>query len=246
MKSSPDLVHAPERGTAHGRPRAVLFDLDGTLVDTGPDIAAAVNLMLADMGHATHPVEEILNWVGEGTPRLVQRALSGGMDGRPPDRDLEHSLALFREHYAAGICVQSEPYPHARTVLERLRASGTRTGCVTNKPAHLTHLLLDALALSAMFDVIVCGDTLAVAKPHPEPIRHACRELGLEPASAVYVGDSMTDCRAAEAAGVPMIVVTYGYNQGADLTKAPCAAIIDDLGALPEALRDPESTLTRQ
>lgn len=237
MKASyePSAAGAPER--AGGWPRAVLFDLDGTLVNTGPDIAAAVNRMLGAMSRPAYPVERILDWVGEGAARLVQRALVGGRDEQPPDNELERGLALFYEHYAAGICVRSEPYPHARRLLAALRASAIRVACVTNKPERLTRSLLETLELAPMFDVIVGGDTLEFRKPHPEPILYACRRLDLHPEDAVYVGDSMTDCRAAGAAGITMVAVTYGYNRGADLTKASCAAMIDGLDELPETLR---------
>lgn len=246
MKASLDAAGAPDHGRLPDQPRAVLFDLDGTLVNTGPDIAAAINRMLADMGRPTYAVERILDWVGEGAPRLVQRALVGGMTGRPPDDEMQRGLELFYEHYAAGICVLSEPYPHARRVLEKLNASGIRIGCVTNKPEGLTRSLLEALALAPLFHIIVGGDTLAFRKPHPEPILYACRQLDLGAGEAVYVGDSMTDCRAAEAAGMPMVAVTYGYNRGADLTQASCAAMIDSLDALPDVLGSRETSPSKR
>jgi len=229
-------------GAAAPAPRAVLFDLDGTLVDTGPDIAAAVNRMLVELGRAPEPLQRILGWVGDGSPRLVQRALAGGDEPRPPAAEAEHALALFLDHYRAGICQRSEPYPGARQVLEGLRQSGIRSGVVTNKPEQLSRELLDALGLARLLDVIVGGDTLAVKKPDPGPIRHACRVLGLEPTQVVYVGDSMTDCRAAQAAGMAMVAVSYGYNRGADLTKAPCAAMIDSLEELPALLAGTTTT----
>lgn len=246
MRSVSEPAGAPDRGRADEWPRAVLFDLDGTLVDTGPDIAAAINRVLADMGRGPYTLERILGWVGEGAPRLVQRALVGGRDGQPPADEFERGLALFYEHYSAGVCVHSKPYPGVRRVLEALRSSGVRIGCVTNKPEHLSRSLLDALALAPLFDVIVGGDTLALKKPHPEPIHHACRVLDLRAEDIVYVGDSITDCRAAAAAGVPMVAVTCGYSGGADLTQASCAAIIGNLDALPEVLKSTETTFTQQ
>jgi len=231
---------APAAGAAHpgrpsGWPRAVLFDLDGTLVNTGPDIAAALNKALAGLGRDTYPVERILGWVGDGASRLVQRALAAG-GGEPPPDELERALALFYRHYSAAVCVRSEPYPHLRRLLKELRAGGVQIGCVTNKPEQLSRALLEALELASMFDVVVGGDTLASRKPDPGPIWHACRQLGVTPDDTVYVGDSTTDCDAAAAAGVPMIAVSYGYNRGADLTQAHCAAMIHSLDALPDAL----------
>jgi phosphoglycolate phosphatase len=205
-------------------------------VNTGPDIAAAVNKVLAELGRETHSVDRILDWVGEGAARLVERALAGGGDRRPPAAELERALALFYRHYAAAVCVHSEPYPHLRPLLRELCAADVRVGCVTNKPERLSRALLDALELASMFDVVVGGDTLASRKPDPEPIWHACRQLGVAPEYTVYVGDSMTDCNAATAAGVQMVAVSYGYNRGVDLTQARCAAMIDSLDALPDTL----------
>lgn len=236
MRASPEPANGAGQVRPRGWPRAVLFDLDGTLVDTGPDIAAAVNGMLADMGRDPYTVERVLDWVGEGAPRLVDRALAGGPGGGSPDGEARRGLALFYQHYSAAVCVHSAPYPHARRVLEALRGRGVLLGCVTNKPEQLSRSLLDALGMAPLFDVLVGGDTLAFRKPRPEPIHHACRSLQLRPEDIVYVGDSVTDCRAANAAGVPMIAVTYGYNRGVDLTQSSCAAMIDSLGELPEAL----------
>lgn len=236
MRSVSSPAGAPAGRRTGIRARAVLFDLDGTLVDTAPDIAIAVNRMREEMGRRAYPEHRILEWIGEGAARLVQRALAGDAGGSPPSGDVEDGLELFRRHYAAGICVLSKPYPHVRRVLETLRASGVGTACVTNKPEALTRLLLDELSLTPAFDVIVGGDTLEFRKPRPEPVQHACRRLNLAPEDAVFVGDSMTDCRAAAAAGVPMVAVTYGYHRGADLTRASCAAMIDSLEALPEIL----------
>lgn len=215
-------------------PRAVLFDLDGTLVDTGPDIAAAVNRMLADMRRPARPAARIMQWVGEGSGRLVRRALAGGTDeeDKVPEDELARGFGLFYRHYAAGICNRSEPYPDARPTLKLLRESRIRVGCVTNKPERLARMLFDALDLTDLFDVIVGGDTLRFRKPRPEPIQCACRRLQVRPADGVYVGDSATDCRAADAAGMRMVAVTYGYNRGLDLTKEPCMAIIDGLDEL--------------
>jgi len=230
----------PEAGRAGARaggPKAVLFDLDGTLVETGPDIAAAVNRMLGDLGRPTYPVSRVLEWVGDGAPRLVKRALTGTVDGEPPLDDFERGRALFLEHYADGICEQSAPYPHARRVLVALRDCGIRTGCITNKPEHLSRLLLEALELLPLIDVLVGGDTLDVRKPDPGPLRHACRQIDVDVADAVYVGDSWTDCEATAAADMAMVAVTYGYRRGADFTRAPNATIIDSLEALPGVLK---------
>jgi len=228
-------------GLATGRPgepwpRAVLFDLDGTLVDTGPDIAVAINRMLAEMGREVYPEQRILNWVGDGARRLVKRALVGSMEGEPPEDEFQQGYALFYEHYAEAICVYSKPYPHAEDVLNTLAQRGILLACVTNKPVRHTRLLLEALSLERAFQFVVGGDTLQSRKPDPGPLRHACQSLQVAESDTVYVGDSMTDCRAAESADMPMVAVSYGYHGTTDLTQAPCAAIIDSLDELPETL----------
>lgn len=241
MKAAADAPAAAGRVLPGERPRAVLFDLDGTLVDSGPDIAAAINAMLADLGRAPYPVERILEWVGDGAPQLVARTLTDSLAATPSAAQTAHGFARFQAHYAAAVCVHSRPYPLVRELLEALQSAGIARACVTNKPEHLSHALLAALDLAPLFDVVVGGDTLARRKPHPEPIEHACRSLHVAVTEAVYVGDSLTDCRAAAAAGVPMIAVSYGYHQGADLTAASAAVIIDSFAALPALLGIPEN-----
>jgi phosphoglycolate phosphatase len=222
-----------------------LFDLDGTLVDTAPDINAALNHTLKFAGLA--PVNEALtrHWVGHGARVLVQQALlyhqaSAAPSGRGPAPtmpasapiDLEPLLAEFLSYYVAHIADLSRPYPGVVETLDALRGRGARLAVVTNKLTHLSHPLLDALDLSRLFDSIVCGDTAPVPKPAADPAWHACRALELAPAQALFVGDSETDVACARAAGCPIVCVSGGYNHGVAPAALGADAVIDSFWEL--------------
>jgi phosphoglycolate phosphatase len=215
---------------------AVLFDLDGTLIDTGPDLAAAVNRMLLELGRAPVPVATVLPWVGNGMARLVKRALTGEMQSEPDLVLFERGVASFKKHYATNLAVDSRPYPGTLEALAQLTARGFRLGCVTNKPAMFTVPLLAQLGMSRYFGSVVSGDTLATRKPDPEPLLHACRELGIPPGQAIMVGDSVNDIVAARAAGMPAVAVSYGYNHGQDARELHADRVVDSLAELPQYL----------
>jgi phosphoglycolate phosphatase len=216
--------------------KAVLFDLDGTLVDTGPDLAAAVNRMLAELGRAPVAVSTVLPWVGNGMARLVKRALTGDMQSEPDPASFERGVASFKKHYAANLAVDSRPYPGTLDALMQLKARGFRLACVTNKPAMFTVPLLAQLGMNGYFGSVVSGDTLTARKPDPEPLMHACRELGIAPGEAVMVGDSANDIAAARAAGMPAVAVSYGYNHGQDVRTLNADRVVDSLAELPQYL----------
>ena len=218
--------------------RAVIIDLDGTLIDTAPDLARAVNYMLVELGMTPYPEPRISSWIGNGAARLVQRALTGSRDGSPDAALYERGHQLFHDHYLAGVCEHSQPYPDVVEALKELRRRGFGLACVTNKPERFTRPLLEELELLEYFDHVVAGDTLAAKKPNPLPLEHVCRQYLIEPRQAVVVGDSVVDIEAAQAAGMPVICVSYGYNQGADLTKYQPDAIIDSFREL-SSLLDP-------
>lgn len=211
---------------------AVLFDLDGTLIHTGPDLARAVNRMMQDLDMDTYPEEKVLTWVGNGAVTLIHRALTGTRDGQAESALYERGHASFHRHYLEGVCEHSEPYPDVVDVLNTLRDNGYLLACVTNKPERFTCPLLKELELLGYFAQVVSGDTLAVKKPDPLPLRHICDRFGITPRQAVLVGDSVTDINAARAAAMPVICVSYGYNQGLDLTKYEPDAIIDSFREL--------------
>lgn len=216
--------------------RLVLVDLDGTLVDTAPDLAAAVNRMLDDMNRAPYDDEVVARWIGNGVKRLVKRALTGTSGGEPEPDLFERGYALFLEHYGRHLADHGGPFPGAESALKALREAGFPLVCITNKVTAFTTPLLDLLGLSRYFDLVLSGDSLPRCKPDPLPVLHACSAFGVIPEEAVLVGDSESDVRAARAAGTGIICVRYGYNQGIDLAGLGPDLLIDALPELPGCL----------
>jgi phosphoglycolate phosphatase len=209
--------------------RGYLFDLDGTLVDTAPDINAALNHALGSAG--VDGVDEALtrHWVGHGSRVLVQQAL---LHRSGPEDALAEVQRQFLEYYERHIADHSAPYPHVLETLHLLRQRGARLAVVTNKLTRLSVPLLQALDLAGLFHTIVCGDTAARPKPAADPALHACSAMGLVTADVLFVGDSETDVACARAAGCPVVCVPDGYNHGvaaADLGADSVIASFRDL-----------------
>lgn len=217
-------------------PRLVVLDLDGTLVDTVPDLAVSADAMLADLGHAPCGEARVREWVGNGVERLVKRVLTGSLDGEPEPHLFDRALKLFMAHYAHNTSTRSRVYPGAFDTLDYFRRLGVPLVCITNKPAVFTEKLLDELHLRRCFDLVLSGDTLARKKPDPLPLQHAAERFGLLPNQCLMVGDSKTDVAAARAAGASIICVSYGYNHGEDIHTAGADAVIDSLDELPAQL----------
>ncbi len=222
--------------TVRFAPRLVLIDLDGTLVDSVPDLAAAANRMLATLGRPPAHQDDVRNWVGNGAVRLVKRALVGALDGEPEVTEFERAMPLFLEYYAEENCRHSQPYPTVRATLERLAATGLNLACVTNKPADFTRPMLEQLGLAGFFGLVVAGDTARAVKPDPAPLLHALDFFNLPAGDALMVGDSINDIQAARAAGMPVICVSYGYNHGRDIRLAAPDAVIDALAELEQLI----------
>ncbi len=206
--------------------RLVLFDLDGTLVDSAPDIAAAANAALAEVGRPPRANALVRSYVGNGAERLIHRCLTGEMNGIAPQAIFEPAYARFFEHYSAKLHEHTEIYPGVEETLETLTARGYRLACVTNKPARLTLPLLGILGLARHFSATVAGDTLRVRKPDPAPLLHAIALCAAHVATTVMVGDSLTDLTAARNAGVRALCVSYGYSPNINLADhAPDALV---------------------
>jgi 2-phosphoglycolate phosphatase len=188
---------------------AVLFDLDGTLVDTAPDLVRAVNRVRADRGLAPLPYAQLRPYASHGARGL----LGAGMAVTPDDVEYVPLRDAFLDHYAAALCIESALFDEMELLLATLDARAMPWGIVTNKATRFTAPLLDALGLSARAATVVCGDTTPHAKPHPAPLLHAAAELGILPARCLYVGDAQRDIEAGIAAGMHTVVARYGYIQ---------------------------------
>jgi len=193
--------------------KAVMFDLDGTLVHTAPEIAFAVNKMLAELELSKLPQQEIERYIGEGAQMLIRRCIAANSQYEPDEALFEQAQALFFAHYADNV-TQSKPYDGAVETLAALQDKGLKLACVTNKPEKFTIPLLDASGLLDFFEIVVSGDTLPKKKPDPIQLRYICAKFNVLEAEAMLVGDSLTDVAAAHAAGCYIVTVPYGYNQG--------------------------------
>lgn len=212
--------------------RVVLFDLDGTLVDSAPDIAHAADSALMACGFPPRGADAIRGYIGNGAERLIHRCLTGEMDGQANAEDFARTYAAWQVSYQNGLTARTVIYPGVLETLQALRAAGVRLGVVTNKPARFTQPLLVALDLAQWFEVTLSGDSLPVKKPDPLPLRTAIEQLGGEPALAAMVGDSLADLRAAKAAGVRALCVSYGYSPNVDLRTYAPDAFVDRMDAL--------------
>ena len=213
-----------------GRVRAVAIDLDGTLLDTVLDLHVAANGMLRELGRPEVAIADIRAYVGRGIPNLVKRCLAGRLDAaddeaQPP----AEALAAFRRHYAESNGRAAKPYPGVLDGLAALRAAGLPLACITNKAEAFTGPLLERCGIADRFAVVVSGDSLPRHKPDPMQLVWAAGRLGVKPQDLLLIGDSVNDFLAARAAGCPVFLVPYGYNEGRDVRELDCDAIVPTL-----------------
>ncbi|MEJ2575694.1 MAG: phosphoglycolate phosphatase [Gammaproteobacteria bacterium] len=221
------------------KPELVLIDVDGTLVDSVPDLAYCVDEMMVALGREPHGEAKVRNWVGNGVERLVRRALVGQLDGEPTEREFDHAYPLFLDLYAENTSRRSHLYPGVREGLAYLTAAGYRLGCVTNKAAQFTVPLLKDLGVYDAFGIVIAGDSLPVKKPDPGPLLHAAAHFGVGPDQSLMVGDSKSDVAAARAAGFQIVCMSYGYNHGEDIRVYDPDAVIDSMAELEGLLAEP-------
>ena len=216
--------------TPRKRVRAVLFDLDGTLLDTAWDMGATLNALLGEHGLPPLPHAKIRPHVSKGSRALVTLGF-GAVAPADQAARIQRFLALYRER----LVVDTRPFDEVPGLLITLEGRGIAWGIVTNKPSWLTQPLLAALGLAARAAVVVCGDTLAERKPSPLPLLHASQKIGVEPMQCLFVGDAECDMQAARAAGMPVLGVRYGYFAASDKPEDwPADGWIDSpLGLLP-------------
>ena len=208
---------------------AVALDLDGTLLDTAPDLVAAANAMRGELGMPPLPFDRVVSYVGKGAEVLVHRALTERLDGRADDAAFARGREAFMRLYAMFNGRQTRDYPGMREGLAAMRAAGLRLAVVTNKPMTFTVPLLERTGLASFFEFAIGGDTLPQKKPDPAPMLHACERLGLSPSRVIAIGDSVNDALAARAAGMPVLAVPYGYNEGRDVRELDVDGIVPSL-----------------
>ena len=209
--------------------KAIVFDLDGTLLDTLPDLARAANLMLAELGLPQVDAPQVRAYIGDGAVRLVKRVLTGDWEREPEKALFDRALPIFNRHYARGVALESRPFPGVVEGLEAFRARGFPMGCITNKPEMFTLPLLEQTRLTPYFDIIVSGDVLPKQKARSDAVTYACGFFGARPEHVVVIGDAGNDCEAAHAAGCPALGVTYGYIPSGDVRSIGFDAIVDSL-----------------
>lgn len=216
------------------RPQMVLIDVDGTLVDSVPDLAFCVDATMDQLGMPRRGESEVRLWVGNGVERLVRRALIGALDGEPDEALFNKAYPIYLELYDANVSERSMLYPGVREGLTWLKQQGFKLGCVTNKAAQFTLPLLKNLGVYEDFGIVICGDTLPQKKPDPAPLLHAAKHFGISPQQSLMLGDSVSDVKAARAAGFKIICMSYGYNHGQDIRTAHPDAVIDSMAELPK------------
>jgi phosphoglycolate phosphatase len=212
--------------------------VDGTLVDSVPDLAYCVDEMMKALDLPVHGEARVRNWVGNGVERLVRRALVGQLEGEPDEALFQRAYPIFLELYADNTSKRSALYPGVAEGVAWLKAQGYRLGCVTNKAAQFTLPLLRDLGVHDHFEIIISGDTLPRKKPDPAPLLHAARFFGVEPEQALMIGDSVSDVKAARAAGFQIVCMSYGYNHGADIRDFHPDAVIDSMVEIRNLLQE--------
>ena len=216
----------------------LLFDLDGTLIDSAPDLALSVNFMLRSIQREEFPQSIIDSWVGNGASTLVQRALSGSkiVDKNIDDALFEKALSIFLNYYKENLCVSTVAYPNVQTTLQTLQKSGYTLVIVTNKPFDFVKPILEKLELSEFFTDFIGGDSLAKKKPEPEPLLYFCEKFKILPNNSLMIGDSKNDILAAKAANIESVAVNYGYNYGEDISLYSPERIVEDFADILECL----------
>jgi phosphoglycolate phosphatase len=219
--------------------KLIIFDFDGTLIDSVPDLAASVNFMLSKLCRPTHSVDVIREWVGNGAATLVKRALVAKQEFLEEEINknlFEQALPIFLEHYEANSCVETFLYESVQDTLEVLKGRGFTMAIVTNKPYKFIAPILNSLGIDEYFDLLIGADSLEAKKPSPEPLLHVMKQLSCTKEESLMVGDSKNDIIAAKNADIDSIAVSYGYNYGQDITLYDPTVVIKRFSDILEHL----------
>jgi phosphoglycolate phosphatase len=218
------------------KPKLVMIDVDGTLVDSVPDLAYCVDQMMIKLDRPEIGVERVRHWVGNGVPRLVERALIGQLDGSPTQEEFDQAYPIFIDLYAENSSVRSHLYDGVKEGLDYLKFKDYLIGCVTNKAEQFTLPLLKSLGIFEYFKIVVSGDTLEKKKPDPYPLIYSANFFDVNPKDCLMLGDSVSDVKAARAAGFDIVCMSYGYNHGNNIADENPDLVIDSMKQLREFL----------
>jgi len=229
------LKRAPD-GSLTCHPGLIAFDLDGTLVDTAPDLVWAVERLLEETGRSPVGFDTVRGWIGNGVPMLVKRALTGQMRPETTPEDYESALERFRTLYAEHVFQLSRLYPGVEEGLRQIKADGYITACLTNKHSDFTTPLLERAGIARYFDFVGCGNQYELQKPHPEPLLKTAERFSVAPSECLMVGDSENDVKAARAAGYTIACVPYGYRSCEKPEELAADFLIESLTELAQKL----------
>jgi len=218
------------------KPKMILIDVDGTLVDSVPDLAWCVDEMMLTLDLQPHGEDKVREWVGNGVERLVRRALVGQLEGEPDDALFDSAYPIFLDLYKDNTSKRSNLYSGVKEGLEYLKNNGYILGCVTNKAEAFTLPILKDLGIFDYFQTVVSGDTLEKKKPDPLPLLYSAEKLGVSPSQSMMLGDSMSDVKAARAAGFSITCMSYGYNHGENIRNSNPDEVIDSMTELEPLL----------
>lgn len=216
--------------------RALAFDLDGTLVDSAPGLAEAIDRTLNDLNLPLAGLERVSTWIGNGADIMMSRAMTYALGREPQPHEQHDARALFDKHYADTVDAGSTLFPQVKQTLAALQATGLPLAIVTNKPTPFVAPLLQSLGIAEAFSLIIGGDDVPVKKPHPAAIFLVLGTFGVLPDQLLFIGDSRNDIQAAQAAGVPNIGMTYGYNYGESIASSQPSLTLDSFDQLLPAL----------
>ena len=219
------------------QPKLVMIDVDGTLVDSVPDLAYCVDQMMIRLEMPIRGEERVRHWVGNGVPRLVERALTDELDGFPSQEAFDKAYPIFLDLYAQNSSVRSTLYEGVIEGLDYLKSRDCLLGCVTNKAEQFTLPLLKSLGIIDYFGIVISGDTLEKKKPDPLPLIHGANFFNTNPKECLMLGDSVSDVKAARAAGFQIICMSYGYNHGNNIADENPDLVIDSMNQLRDHLK---------
>ena len=218
------------------QPKVIMIDVDGTLVDSVPDLAYCVDEMMVELGMERRGEDKVRHWVGNGVSKLVERAINGELEGQLNKELFNKAYPIFLNYYAENTAKRTCLYKGVREGLNYLSSQGYYLGCVTNKATQFTHPLLKELGIFDYFKIVISGDTLTKKKPDPMPLLYGAEYFGVRPEECLMIGDSVSDVKASRSAGFDIICMSYGYNHGNNIADEKPDLVIDSMTELGKYL----------